>query len=153
MKIGVISDTHLSSVEDLPRDIAQAFSKLDLIVHTGDFVMLPVLEGLKKMGKVKAVRGNMDSAEIRALLPDKETLLINSKRIGIIHGSGSPWGIESRVREQFDQVDVILFGHTHQAKNEVIGGVLFLNPGQAKYSYGILHIDADIRGEIIRVVH
>ncbi len=148
MRIGVISDTHLHSGEELPRDIVTAFSDVDLIIHTGDFTMLPVLGGLQKMGEVKAVRGNMDSAEIREVLPEKELLVINGKRIGIIHGSGPPWGIENRVREQFDQVDVILFGHTHQAKNEVIGGVLFFNPGQAKNSYGILQIDDEVAGQI-----
>lgn len=153
MRIGVISDTHLHSVEELPRDIVRAFSDVDLIIHTGDFTMLPVLAGLQKMAEVKAVRGNMDSEEIREALPEKELLVINGKRIGIIHGSGPPWGIENRVREQFGQVDVILFGHTHQAKNEVIGGVLFLNPGQAKNSYGILQIDDEVTGQIKRVLY
>lgn len=152
MKIAVVSDTHLQSVEELPRDILQAFSEVDLIVHTGDFVMLPVLEGLRKIGEVKAVRGNMDSAEIKAALPEKEIIVLNGKKIGIIHGSGAPWGMESRIREQFDQVDAILFGHTHQPKNEVLGDILFFNPGQARNSYGILHIAADIKGEIIRVI-
>lgn len=151
MKIGVISDTHLHSVDELPRDIVRAFSEVDLIVHTGDFTMLPVLEGLKKMGEVKAVRGNMDSDEISDILPETELLIVKGKRIGIIHGSGPPWGIENRVREQFGQVDVILFGHTHQAKNEVVGDVLFFNPGQAKNSYGILQIDDDVKGQIKRV--
>lgn len=153
MKIGVLSDTHLHFVEELPQQIKKAFSEVDLIVHTGDFVMLEVLEGLREIGEVKAVRGNMDSAEIRNILPEKELIVINSKRIGIIHGSGSPWGIENRVREKFDQVDVILYGHTHQAKNEVIGGVLFFNPGQARNSYGILQIGEDVRGQIIKVVY
>jgi putative phosphoesterase len=151
MKIAVLSDTHLRSFDELPGDILLALSDVDLIVHSGDFVMLPVLEGLKNLGQVKAVRGNMDSPDIRSVLPEKELLVINDKRIGIIHGSGSPWGIESRVREQFDQVDAIIFGHTHQAKNEVIGDVLFFNPGQARNSYGILTIEDEVQGKIFRV--
>ncbi len=153
MKIGILSDTHLRSFDELPGDILLALSEVDLIVHTGDFVMLSVLNGLRNLGEVKAVRGNMDSPDIRDVLPEKELLVINGKRIGIIHGSGSPWGIESRVRERFDQVDIILFGHTHQAKNELMGGVLYFNPGQAKNSYGILHIEDEVKGQIIRVVH
>jgi putative phosphoesterase len=151
MKIGVLSDTHLRSIEELPRNILEAFSEVDLIVHAGDFVMLPVLEGLRRMGETKAVRGNMDSPDIKGILPEKELLVVNGKRIGVIHGSGAPWGIESRVREQFDQVDVIIFGHTHQAKNEMAGGVLFFNPGPAKDSYGILQIDDEVKGQIVRV--
>ena len=153
MKIGVLSDTHLHSAEELPQQIKKALSEVDLIVHTGDFVMLDVLDGLRKIGEVKAVRGNMDSAEVRDILPEKELLVINGKRIGVIHGSGAPWGIENRLRGQFDQTDVILYGHTHQTKNELIGGVLFFNPGQAKSSYGILQIDENVRGQIIKVVY
>jgi hypothetical protein len=153
MKIGVLSDTHLHSPAELPKDIVRAFSHVDLIVHTGDFVALAVLEGLKAMGEVKAVRGNMDSAEIRDILPEKELLVIKGKRIGIIHGSGAPWGIEKRVREQFDNVDAILYGHTHQAKNELLGDVLFFNPGEGRNSCGILQIDDDIRGQILKVVY
>lgn len=152
MKIGVLSDTHLHSAEELPRQIIEAFSEVDLIVHTGDFVMTAVLEGLQKIGDVKAVHGNMDCEELRKILPEKENLVIKGRRIGIIHGSGAPWGIENRIRGEFDRVDVILYGHTHQANSEVIGGVLFFNPGQAKNSYGILQVDEDIRGQIIRVV-
>jgi putative phosphoesterase len=151
MKIGVLSDTHLYSTEDLPQQIKQAFSEVELIVHTGDFVTLEVLEKLRAMGEVKAVRGNMDSVEIKSLLPEKELIVVKGKRIGIIHGTGTPWGIENRVREQFEEVDIILYGHTHQAKNEVIGGVLFFNPGAAKNSYGILQIDEDVSTQIIKV--
>ncbi len=153
MKIGVLSDTHLHSAEELSQQIKKALSEVDLIVHAGDFVMLEVLDGLRKIGEVKAVRGNMDSAEVRDILPEKELLVINGKRIGVIHGSGAPWGIENRLRGQFDQTDVILYGHTHQAKNEVIGKVLFFNPGQAKSSYGILQIDENVSGQIIKVVY
>jgi putative phosphoesterase len=153
MKIGVLSDTHLHSAEELLQQITKDFSGVDLIVHTGDFVMLEVLEGLRKIGEVKAVRGNMDSDELRNILPEKDFMVVNGKRIGIIHGSGAPWGIENRIRGQFDKVDVILYGHTHQVNNEVIGGVLFFNPGQAKNSYGILQIDEDVKGQIIKVVY
>ncbi len=152
VKIGVLSDTHLYSSSELPLDIVRAFSDVDLIIHAGDFVSLPVLDGLKKMKDVKAVQGNMDSSDIRSLLPEKEILKINDKRIGIIHGSGGPWGIESKLREQFDDVDAIVYGHTHQARNELIEGILYFNPGKASNSYGILLVDEDIRGQIIKVV-
>ena len=152
MKIGVLSDTHLLSAEELPQQIIEAFSEVDLIVHTGDFVMVDVLEGLRKLGEVKAVRGNMDCEELKKILPEKEILVIKGKQIGIIHGWGAPWGIENRIRGEFGRANVILYGHTHQANNEVIGGVLFFNPGQAKNSFGILQVDDDVKGQIIKVV-
>jgi putative phosphoesterase len=152
MKIGVLSDTHLQAAQGLPRIMVKAFSEVDLIVHTGDFVELAVLEGLRGIGEVKAVRGNMDSEQIWGVIPEKELLVINGKRIGIIHDVGSPWGVENRVLQQFGQVDIVLHGHTHLARNEVVGGVLFFNPGQASNSYGILRIDDDVQGQIIKVV-
>ena len=104
------------------------------------------------MKDVKAVHGNMDSSEVRSLLPEKVVLEINGKRIGIIHGSGGPWGIENKLREQFSDVDAIVYGHTHQARNEIIENVLYFNPGKASHSYGILTVEEDIKGQIETVV-
>ncbi len=151
MKIGVISDTHMRSPDEIPLETITALSGVDLIVHTGDFVALEVHEGLRRLGEVKAVQGNMDSIEIKSILPEKELIIVNGKKIGVIHGSGPPQGIERRIRDQFEDVDVILYGHTHDAKNEVIEGVLFFNPGSARQSYGILVINDDVKGEIIKL--
>lgn len=151
MRIGVLSDTHTHSLEDIPRKVIDALSSADMIVHAGDFTKVEVLDGLKKLGRVKAVQGNMDSAELKSILPAKEVFEVGDKRIGITHGSGSPWGIEQRVREVFtqDRVDVIVYGHSHKSQNKVIDGILFFNPGKAANSFGILTIEEDARGEIV----
>ncbi|MHA2315935.1 MAG: metallophosphoesterase family protein, partial [Candidatus Hermodarchaeia archaeon] len=67
------------------------------------------------------------------------------------HGSGSPWGIEGRVRKMFESnsIDVIVYGHSHRSQNKVINGILFFNPGKATDSFGILTIGRDVKGEII----
>jgi putative phosphoesterase len=130
MRIGVISDTHMRSCEEIPPAMVRALSNVDLIIHAGDIVTLEVLEELRRLGEVKAVRGNMDSAKLRALLPEKELIVVGGKKIGITHGWGSPQGIEERVRGMFDGVDVIIYGHSHKARNEQIGGILFFNPGE-----------------------
>jgi putative phosphoesterase len=150
LKIGVLSDTHAYSIEDVPQKVVDSLSKVDLIVHAGDFTAMAVLDGLKKLGELKAVRGNMDSMEIRSKLPIKETIEVGGKRIGITHGSGGPWGIEQRVGKMFDRVDVIVYGHSHESQNKVIDGILFFNPGKASNSFGILTIGEDVKGEIIR---
>jgi putative phosphoesterase len=149
MRIGVISDTHVNSLAEIPERILATLAEVDLIVHTGDFVAKGVLEGLKRLGEVKAVRGNMDSEELKRILPEKELLEIEGKRIGITHGWGAPYGIEDRVGGMFEDVDIIIFGHSHQAKNEVKKGVLFFNPGRARDSFGILTLGKEVRGEII----
>ena len=151
MKIVVLSDTHVHSVEEIPQKITEAIRDASLIVHAGDFVAMEALEGLRQLGEVKAVRGNMDSTKIKTVLPEKDLVVVKGKKIGIIHGWGAPWGIEHRVRDKFDDVDIIIFGHSHKAKNEVIGGTLFFNPGQARHSFGILTIDEDVNGEIIKI--
>ena len=125
MKIAVLSDTHVYSIEDIPQKLLDSLSKVDLIIHAGDFVIMEVLNGLKKLGEIKAVQGNMDSMEIRGKLPIKEIIELGGKRIGITHGSGGPWGIEQRVRKMFDQVDVIIYGHSHASQNKVIDNILF----------------------------
>ena len=151
MRIGVISDTHVASLAAIPERILVALAEVELIVHTGDFVAKDVLDGLKRLGEVKAVRGNMDSDELKGILPEKELIRIEGRRIGIIHGSGAPFGIEDRVRAMFEDVDVIIFGHSHQAKNEVKKGILFFNPGRGRDSFGILTVGKEVRGEIIKL--
>lgn len=148
MKIGVLSDTHVHLVEEIPAETIKALSGVDLIVHAGDFVGSAVLEGLKQMAEVRAVRGNVDSMKLKNLLPEREIITVGGKRIGIIHGSGGPEGIEHRVRGLFDDVDIIIYGHSHEAKMVQVRGVLMFNPGPGYRSYGILTIDNEVKGEI-----
>jgi putative phosphoesterase len=151
MKIAVLADTHVNTLERLPRKIIDAISTVDLIIHAGDFTDVQVLEELKRLRVVKAVQGNMDSMELKTMLPVKEIVEIESKRICITHGSGSPWGIEERVRKMFelDRIDVIVYGHSHKSQNKVMNGILLFNPGKATDSFGILTIDREVKGEII----
>ena len=149
-RIGVLSDSHVRSLEGLPERLIETLTGVDLIVHAGDFVALQVYEDLGHLGEIKAVRGNMDEAAVRELLPETEQLVIEGKKVGIIHGFGPPWGIEERVRENFGDVDIIIFGHSHVPKNGVIDGVYFFNPGQAKHSCGILEIADTVKGTIIK---
>jgi|YelNatPaOPRAMG01_1025707.scaffolds.fasta_scaffold09137_3 putative phosphoesterase len=151
MKIAVLSDTHVQRVEELHPEIVKALSSVDLIVHAGDFVGVGVLEGLRRMGELKAVRGNMDSLAVKEILPEKEVFVVGSKKVGLVHGWGAPLGIEERVRGLFDAVDIIIFGHSHWSKCEKIGDIFFFNPGPGFRSFGVLTIEDDVRGEIIKI--
>ena len=152
MKIVVLSDTHAHSLEEIPPRTVGALAEADLIIHAGDFTTIDFYNDLAKLGKVKAVRGNMDHREIRAMLPEKETFTVNGKKIGLIHGWGGPVGLEQKIRPLFDDVDIIIYGHTHRAKNEFIDDVYFFNPGSARESYGILEIAETIDGRIIKTI-
>ena len=79
----------------------------------------------------------------------KEIIDVGTKKIGITHGSGGPQGIEERIRTMFDQVNIIIYGHSHQSQNEIIEDILFFNPGKAANSFGILTIGEEVKGEII----
>jgi putative phosphoesterase len=151
MKIGVLSDTHAGSFAQLHDKIVRTLAEVDLIIHAGDFVAKDVLDGLKQLGELKAVQGNMDSDELKRILPEKELLEIGGKKIGIIHGWGSPHGIDDRVGNVFSGVDIIIYGHSHYSQNETKNGVFFFNPGQARNSFGILTIGAEVSGEIINL--
>ena len=151
MRIGVVSDTHATSFVQLPDTILTALAEVDLIIHAGDFVAKDVLDGLKRLGEVKAVRGNVDSEELKQILLEKELLVIEGRRIGIIHGWGSPYGIDDRVGKMFKDLDIIVYGHSHYSQNEIKKGILFFNPGQARNSFGILTVGKEAKGEIINL--
>jgi hypothetical protein len=93
----------------------------------------------------------MDSSELKRMLPQQELFVVRQKKIGIVHGSGAPQGIEQRVRQAFSQADIIVFGHSHQSCNQIIGGSLLFNPGRARDSFGILTIDDEVRAEIVKL--
>lgn len=158
MKIGVISDTHLKSYDDRLRIIMEDyFGDVSLILHAGDLVDISILDAFD--GKeVKAVSGNMDSPEVKRILPDKLVLDLSAYKIGLIHGWGMPFGIEKKVRKKFGDIDCLVYGHTHRPVNMVRESVLFFNPGSAidkrfseKNTIGILEINDTIRGEIIEL--
>ena len=151
MKIGVISDTHAQTMEDIPWSILNALEDVDFIIHAGDFAERAVLEGFREIAEVKAVYGNMDSGELKRMLPDKRTIDVAGRQIGLFHGSGGPWGMAERVRPLFGDIDVIIFGHSHLSFNEYIRGTLMFNPGRARDSFGILTIEKEIKAEILRV--
>ena len=158
MKIGVVSDTHVSRIDQLPRKLVDALKEVDLIVHLGDYTGKELLDGLRRLGDFRGVFGNMDTSSVRAELPEKEVVDVNGKRLGLIHGWGAPWGIHKRVKDRFKGVDAVLYGHTHMAKSELVEGILFFNPGSAtgrfpalRKTYGILAIGDSLRGEIITI--
>ena len=151
MKIAVISDTHIHSINSLAPRIVLELKEADLIVHAGDATTLELIEDIRRLGPLKAVQGNMDSAELKAVLPVSELFEVEGRKIGVIHGWGSPWGIEERVKKAFGEVDVIIFGHSHKPQNAVIDGVLYFNPGDARHSFGILTIGREISGRIIKI--
>lgn len=159
MKIGVLSDTHVTSAAEIPAEAIESIRGVDMILHAGDIVALSVIDELRTIADVHAVCGNMDPTVTRQELPSKTTIQAGGRRIGLVHGSGAPLGLHQRVRVLFDDVDAIVFGHSHRPMSEMVDGVLMFNPGSptdvrfAPYrSLGILNIEGDkILGAIVRL--
>ncbi|TRZ95103.1 metallophosphoesterase [bacterium] len=162
MKIGIIADTHISEkTETIPQEVLRAFETVDMIIHAGDLISLNVMKQLKNIcPEVKAVYGNMDPREVRVALAEKEIIKINNFKIGVTHGKGSPNQLIEFTTRVFkaDNLDVIIFGHSHSALNLKKGNILYFNPGSptdkkfALYnSYGIITLGDTIEGEIIKI--
>ncbi len=161
-KIGVISDTHIPERgKELPAQVLEAFKGVDMIIHAGDFVGLEVLERLKEIcPNVKGVWGNMDPEELRKKLPEKVVIKIGRHTIGVMHGFGAPNKLVELLSASFkhDNVDVVIFGHSHDPMNRKIGRTLFFNPGSAvdkafsSYaSCGIIEVNDQIKARIIKI--
>ena len=163
MTIFVISDTHLPvRARDYPESFLKLLTDHDVVLHAGDHVTLDSLRRLESFAQVHAVSGNMDDYGLRKVLPSKEIIELEGHKIGIFHGYGPPWGLPSRVKNEFSQgeekPEVIIFGHSHSPYNKTHGSTLLFNPGSLSgnlfggKSYGILHLDGEqLEGEVVKI--
>jgi len=158
MKIGIISDTHLTQATKGFKTLLETHLRdVDLILHAGDMVSLSVYEFLQQW-PLEAVQGNMDELNLKAVLPFKKTLSLEGHQIGLMHGWGPARGLEDRLGPEFSRIDCLVYGHSHKPANHWSNGVLLFNPGSAagigffgRPTIGILHLNAGLRGEIIEI--
>jgi putative phosphoesterase len=119
--IGVISDTH-----GLVRPQAlEALAGVDLILHAGDISNSTVLDSLREIAPVIAVRGNNDKGEWAESLADYEVVEIGAVSIYLLHDLKE---IEIKPDGIFQ---VVVSGHSHKPAIEERHGVLYVNPGSA----------------------
>ena len=125
MKIGVISDTH----DFLDPRIPDLFHGVEHILHAGDVGMPAILLELEQIAPVTAVTGNTDHG---LALKDTETIELARRRFLVQHivdpHRPSPRLIAQLARSR---PDAVVFGHTHTACEQMVAGVLYLNPGYA----------------------
>jgi uncharacterized protein len=133
MLIAVISDTHLPrGARRLPDACLERIAAADLLLHAGDFVTVEVLRELEALGPpVAAVHGNVDSAELRGLLPAERVVGAEGARIALIHDAGPRAGRLGRMRRRFgDRAGAVVFGHSHLPLHETgEDGFQIFNPG------------------------
>ena len=120
--VGVISDTH-----GLVRPEALAALRgSDLIVHAGDVGKPAVLEVLRELAPVWAVRGNVDSLGWAGDLPTTQAVEIDGLWLYVLHNLA-----ELDLDPVARGFGVVVSGHSHRPLVERREGVLYLNPGSA----------------------
>jgi putative phosphoesterase len=135
-KIAILGDTHITYFKNLPKQMLIEIKKADWVIHVGDYVNIDVLNGLIKLKgeKFKGVYGNADPSYIREKVPSKEIFGVLDKRIGITHPArgGSSEFTEKIVLDEFkgDEVDIIIFGHTHEPIISNKKKLILINPGK-----------------------
>jgi len=133
MVVAVIADTHMPrGSRRLPDACVERIAAADLLLHAGDFSTLEVLRELESIGPpVAAVHGNVDSAELRRLLPEERIVEAGGARIALVHDAGARSGRLERMRRRFGgRADAVVFGHSHLPLHErAAGGFQIFNPG------------------------
>ena len=159
MLVAVISDTHLPrGKRAIPDACLERLRSADLIIHAGDFVEADVVHELERLGPPLAgVHGNMDSQDVRRLLPAARTLDADGARIAIVHDGGPAARRLERLRARFPGADAVVFGHSHIPLHEEHEGFQIFNPGsptdrrrQPRHTMGIATAeDGRLRFELL----
>jgi putative phosphoesterase len=118
MKIGLISDTH----GVMRPEALEALQGVDHIIHAGD-IGAGVLEALKKIAPVTAIRGNNDTGPWANDIPETAEVELGGVRVYVIHDLAE--------FDSFTACDVVISGHSHMPEFYTEEGILYVNPGSA----------------------
>jgi putative phosphoesterase len=120
--IGLISDTHGL----LRKQAITALAGSDLIIHAGDVGKPEILDQLRAVAPVAAVRGNIDKGAWASQLPMTAAVKASLARIYVLHDLQQldldPAAAEFRI---------VISGHSHKPGQSERSGVMYVNPGSA----------------------
>ena len=140
-RIGVISDTHGL----LRHEALEMLKGVDMIIHAGDVGDPAILQKLKEIAPVVAVRGNCDKEEWAYKLNKTEVIRLEEALIYVIHNID-----DVDIDLEAAGFNVVISGHSHKPLKMKDNGILFLNPGSIgprrfnlPISMGILDIDKE----------
>lgn len=143
-----MADTHCPEfLDELPAALLEGLHGVDLILHAGDVGGPSTLARLREVAPVEAVRGDHDGT-----MPELPLCLVvaaGGRRLVVVHGNrtrlieepatllgtlslGTVWvaaGLPGHLKRLHPDADVILYGHTHKARTDLVGGTLVFNPG------------------------
>jgi hypothetical protein len=121
-RIGVISDTHGL----LRSEALAALSGSELIVHAGDVGKPEVLDALRQLAPVVAIRGNNDCGGWADALASSEVVELDGTFLYLVHDVA-----ELDLDPAAAGFAAVISGHSHRPSAELRDGVLYLNPGSA----------------------
>ena len=121
-RIGIISDTHGLLRPEAERRLAG----VDHIIHGGDIGRHDIIAALRRIAPVTAIKGNVDTDDWANEYSDTELVRLAGRSIFVLHDLQA-----LRVDPIALNIDVVVSGHSHVPKVEMVGGVLYLNPGSA----------------------
>ena len=116
-KIAVLSDTHGL----LRPEVLEKIAGCDGIIHGGDINKPEIIDRLNEIAPVYVVRGNNDK-EWAENIPENLTFQIEKCRFFVVHN-------KKFVPKSLDDIDVVIYGHSHKYSEQTINGILWLNPG------------------------
>jgi len=152
MRIGILADSH-GRIESTRHAVAAMKTRdVDVIVHLGDIETEAVLDELVGH-EARIVFGNCDwdvprltqYAQTMGITVDHPMgeLVDGTKRIRFTHGH-LPDLMDQAIA---DGVEYLLHGHSHETRDERVGGTRVINPGAlfraARYTAGVLDTGSD----------
>jgi len=151
MLIGVISDTHGL----LRPEALSAFFGVEHILHAGDVGDIRILDALREIAPVTAIRGNVDSWGECAELPATDIVELDGRLFYLVHSVN-----DLDINPAVAGVAAVVSGHSHKPSVETRDGVLYLNPGSAgprrfhlPVSVALMTVDeAEIQAKIVEII-
>ena len=122
MLIGVISDTHGL----LRPEALTALAGVEHILHAGDVGDARILDTLREIAPVTAIRGNIDTHGECSELPATDVVELDGLLFYLVHSV-----TDLDINPVVAGVAAVVSGHSHKPSLEIRDGVLYLNPGSA----------------------
>jgi hypothetical protein len=122
MLIGVISDTHGL----LRPEAVAALHGVEHILHAGDVGNIAILDALREIAPVTAIRGNVDISGACAELPATDVVELGGRLFYLVHSVH-----DLDINPVAAGVAMVVSGHSHKASVEVRDAVIYFNPGSA----------------------
>ena len=119
MRLGIISDTH----GVLRNEVIENLKGCDYIIHGGDVGGKEIIDNLRNIAGPIVVKGNNDKDPWGCTLPKSKKVNLDDFVVYVVHDKKD---IEY---EQLDDVNIVVYGHSHKYNEENYRGITFINPG------------------------